>query len=165
MEIFLALILILIVIYFTAKKISGKKIKLDDHVRSVELQSNKDKNELFGNSISDALIGFTLNCYKKSQKDVKEYFTNLKGVEITLKEFKGSLMGQFSNGCILSISIDFDEAYSIAIYLNEDPSVEDTENLKLFALAHKEYVFDNNFDAILNRPKIAFTERINKLKE
>ena len=45
---------------------------------------------------------------KKSQKDVKEYFTNLKGVEITLKEFKGSLMGQFSNGCILLISIDFD---------------------------------------------------------
>ena len=63
-----------------------KKSKLSDHVRSVALQLHKDKNELNDNPVSDALIGFTLHCMKKSHKDVKEYFTNLKGVDIILKE-------------------------------------------------------------------------------
>lgn len=84
----LLLILILIVFYFIPKKNIREKSRLSDHIRSVALQLHKDKNELNGNSVSDALIGFTLHCIKKSHKEVKEYFTTLKGVEIILKEKK-----------------------------------------------------------------------------
>ena len=97
---------------------------------------------------------------KKSHEDVKEYFTNLKGVDIILKEKKGSLSGKLSNGCMLSILSDFDEVYNINIYLNADPSKKDIKNLKLFALAHKkEYVLINEFCNNLGKPKIAFEER------
>ena len=157
----LLLVLILIIFYFVPKKIPGGKSKLSDHVRSVALQFHKDKNELNDNSISDALIGFTLHCMKKSHKDVKEYFTDLKGVEIVFKEREGSLSGKLSNGCMLSILSDFDEVYNINIYLNADPSKEDIKNLKLFALAHKkEYVLINEFCNKVGKPKIAFENRL-----
>ena len=157
----LLIMLILIVFYFVPKKTSGSKSKLSDHLRCVALQFHKDKNELNNNSVSDALIGFTLHCMKKSHKEVKEYFSNLKGVEIILKEKRGSLSGKLSNGCMLSILSDFDEVYNINIYLNTDPSKEDIKNLKLFALAHKkEYVLINEFCNKVGKPKIAFEERL-----
>ena len=163
MESFLLLLLtlILIVFYFVPKKISRKKSKLSDHVRRVALQLHRDKNELNGNSVSDALIGFTLHCMNKSHKEVKEYFTNLKGVEIILKEKKESLSGKLSNGCMLTILSDFDEVYNFNIFLNADPSKKDIKNLKLFARAYKkEYILTNEFCNKVGKPKIAFKERL-----
>ena len=128
----------------------------------------KDKNQLDNRSISDYLIGYTLNLMGKNRDEVLVFIKEIQHEEdITpsgLTVFKGIL----GNGCLLGISLEKNKVFKINIWLNNKPSKGDLENLYLFGMTHEsEYylynLFDNSKEANkkpFNRYMIAFESKI-----
>ncbi len=131
------------------------------------LFKKKDKNKLNNQFISDYLIENTLKLMGSGRDEVSTMFNN----KDLGKENDQNILTVFSklnNGCILGISLENNKVFKIIIWLNNEPSKADLENLYLFETTHKnEYylsnLLDNNLvinNQTLSRHMIGFESKI-----
>lgn len=126
----------------------------------MRLFKKKDRNLLFKTSISDVLIGYTLNVIGNSKENIIQ---ELKKLEFTEKPLENgaTLLALLDNNCILGISLENDVAFKINIWLNHKVTNTDSKNLDLFALLHEnDYYFYKLLDEDVNRHLIAFESKI-----
>lgn len=129
----------------------------------MRLFKRKDRNKLNQNTISDVLIGYSLNLMGKSKEETNDYLQNVEFVkENTTENETISLLFILENECVLGVSIQEDKVFKLNIWLNQKPSENDLKNLELFHLTHEnEYIFYTLKDTgFLNRHLISLESKI-----
>jgi len=129
----------------------------------LDIFKKKDKNKWNGFFISDAVIGFALNCIGKSQDFAESYFSD-KSIQMKEGEKTESVTTFFAllnNNIMIGLSFENDSCFKISAYLNHKAIKADVENLNFWKITHEDnYEVFFLFDEGISRHGIHIQSKI-----